>query len=70
MSAIRSKPVIRWTAQREGRAKDGRDLTDPALIKMLSLAYRKDIPDIGRMIERLSIVPVAVRHQVSIRATN
>jgi len=36
-----------WTAQREGRAKDGNDLTDPALIKMLSLAYRKDIPDIA-----------------------
>jgi 1-acyl-sn-glycerol-3-phosphate acyltransferase len=53
-----------WTAQREGRAKDGRDLTDPALIKMLSLAYRKDIPDIGRMIERLSIVPVAVSYEL------
>ncbi len=38
-----------WIAQREGRAKDGRDLTDPALIKMISLAYRKDIPDIGKM---------------------
>jgi 1-acyl-sn-glycerol-3-phosphate acyltransferase len=53
-----------WTAQREGRAKDGRDLTDPALIKMLSLAYRKDVPDIGRMIERLSIVPVAVSYEL------
>jgi 1-acyl-sn-glycerol-3-phosphate acyltransferase len=53
-----------WTAQREGRAKDGRDLTDPALIKMLSLAYRKDIPDIGGMIQRLSIVPVAVSYEL------
>ena len=53
-----------WTAQREGRAKDGRDLTDPALIKMLSLAYRKDLPDIGAMIERLSIVPVAVSYEL------
>ncbi len=52
-----------WTAQREGRAKDGRDLTDPALIKMLSLAYRKDIPDLNEMIERLSIVPVAVSYE-------
>ena len=53
-----------WTAQREGRAKDGRDLTDPALIKMLSLAYRKDIPEIGKMVERLSIVPVAVSYEI------
>jgi 1-acyl-sn-glycerol-3-phosphate acyltransferase len=53
-----------WTAQREGRAKDGRDLTDPALIKMLSLAYRKDVPDVTQMIERLSIVPVAVSYEL------
>jgi len=53
-----------WIAQREGRAKDGRDLTDPALIKMLSLAYRKDVADITKMTERLSIVPVAVSYEL------
>jgi len=53
-----------WIAQREGRAKDGRDLTDPALIKMLSLAYRKDVPDITKMVDRLSIVPVAVSYEL------
>jgi len=53
-----------WIAQREGRAKDGRDLTDPALIKMLSLAYRKDVPDIAKMVDRLSIVPVAVSYEL------
>jgi len=53
-----------WTAQREGRAKDGKDLTDPALIKMLSLAFRKDIPDLAAMLGRLSIVPVAVSYEL------
>ncbi len=53
-----------WTAQREGRAKDGKDLTDPALIKMLSLAYRKDVPDLATMVGRLSIVPVAVSYEL------
>jgi len=53
-----------WTAQREGRAKDGKDLTDPALIKMLSLAYRKDIPDLAAMMGRFSIVPVAVSYEL------
>ena len=31
-----------WIAQREGRAKDGIDRTDPALLKMIALAYRKE----------------------------
>ena len=43
-----------WIAQREGRAKDGLDVTDPALIKMLSLAFRNDVPEIARMVDRLS----------------
>ena len=30
-----------WIAQREGRAKDGFDRTEPALIKMLALAWRR-----------------------------
>jgi hypothetical protein len=53
-----------WTAQREGRAKDGLDLTEPALIKMLALAFRSDMPDINAVVERLCIVPVAVSYEV------
>ena len=30
-----------WIAHREGRAKDGRDLTEPAVIKMLTLSRRR-----------------------------
>jgi 1-acyl-sn-glycerol-3-phosphate acyltransferase len=53
-----------WIAQREGRAKDGLDLTEPALIKMLSLAFRSDVPDISAVIERLCVVPVAVSYEI------
>ncbi len=53
-----------WIAQREGRAKDGVDLTEPALIKMLTLAFRGDIPDLNEVVSRLSIVPVAVSYEV------
>ena len=50
-----------WIAQREGRSKDGRDLTDPAIIKMFALALRKAA--FGEVIKSLSIVPVAVSYE-------
>ena len=53
-----------WIAQREGRAKDGVDITEPALLKMLALAYRGDVEDFGAVVERLSIVPVAISYEI------
>lgn len=50
-----------WIAQREGRAKDGMDRTDTALLKMLALARR----DEGFMasLNALHIVPVAISYE-------
>lgn len=50
-----------WIAQREGRAKDGVDRTDTALLKMLSLARREE----GFMasLNALHIVPVAISYE-------
>jgi 1-acyl-sn-glycerol-3-phosphate acyltransferase len=53
-----------WIAQREGRAKDGNDRTDPALLKMLTLAYRKEIAGLGAYLERVSLVPVSVTYEL------
>jgi hypothetical protein len=53
-----------WIAQREGRAKDGFDRTDPALLKMLALAYRKEIDAIGDYLEHVRLVPVAVSYEL------
>jgi 1-acyl-sn-glycerol-3-phosphate acyltransferase len=53
-----------WIAQREGRAKDGFDRTDPALLKMLTLAYRKELDGIGALLERISLVPVSVTYEL------
>lgn len=50
-----------WIAQREGRAKDGVDQTDPALIKMLARG-KKDLP-LGQSIDSLHIVPVAISYE-------
>ena len=50
-----------WIAQAEGRAKDGVDETDPAIIKMFALANRK--APLKEIIEQLSIVPVSISYE-------
>ena len=52
-----------WIAQKEGRAKDGVDQTDPALLKMLQLHGRKKRMDFAEYIKHLKIVPVAISYQ-------
>lgn len=50
-----------WIAQREGRAKDGIDRTDPALLKMLAMG-RRDLT-IGKSLAQLHIVPVSISYE-------
>lgn len=50
-----------WIAQSEGRAKDGMDVTDPAIIKMFALAERKS--DFAELTERLNIVPTTISYE-------
>ena len=50
-----------WIAQREGRAKDGIDRTDPALLKMLAMG-RRDLPLAGSL-RQLHIVPVSISYE-------
>jgi hypothetical protein len=50
-----------WIAQAEGRAKNGIDVTDPAIIKMFALADRK--APLGDLVERLAIVPVSISYE-------
>ncbi|WP_299179790.1 1-acyl-sn-glycerol-3-phosphate acyltransferase [uncultured Neptuniibacter sp.] len=51
-----------WLAQREGRAKDGNDATDPALLKMLYMAHRK-ARSFAEQGKRLNIVPVSISYE-------
>jgi hypothetical protein len=51
-----------WIAQREGRAKDGIDITNPAIISMLSLNKPKEI-DFSDYIANLRIVPVSISYE-------
>lgn len=56
-----------WIAQREGRAKDGWDRTDPALLKMLALAHKDEGTSgdgFDNMKARYTIVPVSVAYEL------
>lgn len=52
-----------WIAQREGRAKDGIDRTDPALIKMLYIHGKRQGIPFADYIRQLNIVPVAISYE-------
>jgi len=53
-----------WIAQREGRAKNGLDRTEPAVIKMLGLSRDKKHQEFGEHIQSLRIVPVAISYEL------
>ena len=50
-----------WIAQREGRAKDGIDKTDPTLLKMLAMAERAQALSVS--LAKLHIVPVSISYE-------
>ncbi|MFT6791892.1 MAG: 1-acyl-sn-glycerol-3-phosphate acyltransferase [Cellvibrionaceae bacterium] len=51
-----------WIAQREGRAKDGIDRTNSAVISMLALHKPKSLP-LTDCIHELNIVPVSISYE-------
>ncbi len=53
-----------WIAQREGRAKDGWDRTDPALLKMLTLAYRGEQEALDGFLQQVQLVPVSISYEL------
>jgi len=54
-----------WIAQREGRAKDGIDKTETAIIKMLHMADRESLLKLTlqESINSLNIVPVSISYE-------
>ncbi|KLV10092.1 MULTISPECIES: 1-acyl-sn-glycerol-3-phosphate acyltransferase [Photobacterium] len=52
-----------WIAQKEGRAKDGNDKTDPAILKMFYMEGRKRKMEFGEFMSQLKIVPVAISYE-------
>lgn len=62
--SVQQDNVSVWIAQREGRAKDGIDRTEPAVIKMLSLSREKLSETFGDHLLSLRIVPVAISYEL------
>ena len=51
-----------WIAQKQGRAKDGIDFTDPAMLKMIHLTQRKKQTP-GEYFNALKVVPVSISYE-------
>jgi len=60
---VRDEKKSIWVAQKSGRAKDGIDVTNPAIIKMLHLSYKRSGVPFNELINSLNIVPVAISYQ-------
>ncbi|CAM3799976.1 1-acyl-sn-glycerol-3-phosphate acyltransferase [Rheinheimera salexigens] len=52
-----------WIAQKEGRAKDGNDVTDPAILKMFYINGKKQGVDFATYMAELNIVPVCLSYE-------
>jgi hypothetical protein len=50
-----------WTAQREGRTKDGIDATHKGVLKMLTLAHEGS--DLFSYFEKIKVVPVSISYE-------
>lgn len=51
-----------WVAQREGRAKDNNDRTNPAILSMLHMAQRRSM-GFEAFIEEANIIPMSVSYE-------
>ena len=56
---LRKRHKSIWLAQREGRAKDGNDITQPGVLKMLTI----DAEDFFESIKELNICPVSISYE-------
>jgi hypothetical protein len=56
---LRKRHKSIWLAQREGRAKDGNDVTQPGVLKMLTI----DAEDFFESVKELNICPVSISYE-------
>ena len=56
---LRKKGKSIWLAQRQGRAKDGNDVTQPGVLKMLTLGSE----DFFKEVKALNICPVSITYE-------
>lgn len=52
-----------WIAQRPGRAKDGMDVTNPAVVKMLYFSQRRKKVPFSEFLANMNIVPISISYE-------
>lgn len=52
-----------WIAQKEGRAKDGFDKTDPAILKMFYMEGKREKIPFSDYINTLNLIPVSISYE-------
>ncbi len=60
--SINSEQTSCWIAQAEGRAKNGRDRTETALLKMLALSKDKE-QNFAEAIKEVNLLPVSISYE-------
>lgn len=63
---LRSQGKSIWLAQREGRAKDSNDLTQPSVLHMLTLDFEKQnkpVEQFFNYVKELNICPVSITYE-------
>jgi hypothetical protein len=63
-SAIAENRGSLWIAHREGRAKDGNDRTEAAVLKMLTLSRDKPLESADDVLGKLNIVPITISYEL------
>lgn len=60
--SINSESISCWIAQAEGRAKNGCDRTETALLKMLALSKSKE-QSFAQAIQEINLIPVSISYE-------
>ncbi|QUM82685.1 1-acyl-sn-glycerol-3-phosphate acyltransferase [Moritella sp. 5] len=61
--SIQTEQQSIWIAQKEGRAKDGNDQTDPAILKMMYMHGKGQKISFPEYMKSLNIVPVTISYE-------
>ena len=61
VEAVTKESISIWLAQRQGRTKDGADITEQGLLKMLDMSGTSDF---RKNFEELNIIPMSISYEI------
>ncbi len=63
VDVVRDENISVWLAQRPGRSKDGLDVTQPSIIKMLYLSQKSKGITFSELINSMNILPISISYE-------